>query len=323
MPTKIAWTEETANPFPGCRKVSPGCKNCYAERMARRLKAMGQAKYRDVVDERGWTGKVGCDLESMKVPGKGKMVFVNSMGDLFYEGVSDEQRDLVFANIARYRGQHTFQVLTKRPERMLDYLMIQQREVDAGRAFWWHDGTTHPKDGMKLGVFGLPKDWPLSNLWPGTTCENQEWADRRIPFILRTPAAVRLVSLEPLLGPIDLRRLPNPHGIEGRYDALTGYYNMHHGNGQRLGWVIIGCESGPGRRPCKPEWILNLWDQCYDAGVPIFIKQMEIDGNVVHDADVIANELAVPVDSIRQFPRQKVGEAAANNNNQKGTTYVQ
>jgi len=300
MATKISWATETVNPLSGCRKVSPGCMNCYAEKMARRLKAMGQAKYVDVVDDAGhWTGKVGNDLDCMKIPGKDKMVFVNSMGDLFYEGVSDDQLDRVFASIARQRGRHTFQVLTKRPERMRDYLMIQQREVDAGRTFWWHDGRIHPQDGTKLGVFGFPKDWPLSNLWLGVTAENQEWADKRIPILLQIPAAVRFVSLEPLLAPVDLwdARYPSPDGV-GLQGAVTSWPGS-------LDWVIIGCESGPGRRPCPTVWVRDIVDQTHAANVPVFVKQININGKVVHDAEAIAAQLGHSVEDIRKFPRRR------------------
>jgi len=260
--TNIPWTNVTCNPAPGCKKVSPGCLHCYAERMARRLKAMGHKAYQDVVDEKGWTGKVGCQLDAMKVPGRGKMVFCQSMGDLFYEGVDDVDRDQVYG-LMMNQPHHCFQVLTKQPENALRYFTQDD---------------TRPM---------------LPNVWLGVTCENQEWADKRIPVLLQIPAAVRFVSLEPLLGPVRLQT-----------EAWTDFWPDNEHPLPKLDWCIIGCESGPGARRCDLAWIESLIKQCHEANVPVFVKQVRCKNKIIREANQISQLLARPVESIRQFPPQ-------------------
>lgn len=239
--TKIEWTDEVWNPVTGCSKVSEGCKNCYAERFSHRF---------------GWTKKpwtVGNASENVKVhPGrleqplqwrKPRKIFVNSMSDLFHEQVPFEFIDKVFSIMALV-PQHTFQILTKRPERMKEYI--------AHRAAKEFSHLKHIK-------------WPLPNVWLGVSVENQKAADERIPLLLDTPAAVRFLSCEPLLGPVDLERpVPGSRPVNGVYPPW-----MIH----LLDWVIVGGESGPGARPMHPDWVRSLRDQCQQAGVPFFFKQ--------------------------------------------------
>ena len=262
MSTKIEWTDETWNPVVGCQKVSEGCQNCYAEKMARRLACMGKKKYMPVVhwvndgQPSHWTGAIQTDEAALLVPQRWKnprRVFVVSMGDLFYESVPFEFIDQVFAIMALC-PQHTFQVLTKRPERMREYLTTPMRLEEI--YLWWnsYSGTSPEAQG-----------WPLPNVWLGVTAENQEQADKRIPVLLSTPAAKRFVSIEPMLGPVDLHNLGwGPHG---------GAVAWQNKEGRKLDWVIIGGESGPGARPMQADWARSVRDQCQAAGVPFLFKQ--------------------------------------------------
>ena len=240
MGTKIAWTDETWQPVVGCSKVSEGCCNCYAERMAGRLANMGQAKYMMVVSQKAgtgtikynkraiylqkWNGKTYCDESALDKPlhwKKPRRIFVCSMGDLFHKSVPFGFIEKVMAVIEDC-PQHTFQILTKRPGIMLEYFN------------------------------GLGKRYELSclpNLWPGVTIESpNHW--KRAKILQEIPAPIKFLSLEPLLadlGDLDLRD---------------------------ISWVIVGCESGPKRRECKIEWVLNIVDQCRTANVPLFVKQL-------------------------------------------------
>jgi len=224
--TKIEWTDETWNPVTGCTKVSPGCAHCYAERIAHRF---GAKPY--------LPGKAEIVLhpERLEMPlrwKKPRMIFVNSMSDLFHEDVPDEFLADVL-NIMSVAEWHVFQVLTKRPERMQRVLSILAANSTA---------------------LGVPF-WPRPNIWLGASVENQRMADARIPLLLETPAVVRFVSCEPLLGPIDL----STDLLWGRDDGID--------------WVIVGAESGPKARPMDEDWVRSIRDQCIEAGVPLFYKQ--------------------------------------------------
>ena len=190
--SKIEWTEKTWNPASGCTKISDGCKNCYAEKMAYRLQAMGTKGY-----ENGFA--VTLHPEKLDEPLKHKkptIYFVCSMGDLFHEDMPFEFIDSVWAVMAA-AGQHTFQVLTKRPDRMKEYLENQKYSPNSlGIAFARIAGNKKTKDFLQ----------PLPNVWLGVTAENQEQADKRIPILLDTPAALRFVSIEPMLSGIDLKK---------------------------------------------------------------------------------------------------------------------
>jgi protein gp37 len=299
--TSIEWATDVWNPIRGCTRVSEGCRNCYAERVAARFSGPG-LPYEGLA-ERGskgprWTGKVAwAGDETLMQPlhwRKPRRIFVNSMSDLFHESVPDEWVDRIFAVMA-LAPQHTFQVLTKRPERM--------REYCAGRGTAdrvWHitkliaDRGLTPALNYHSGGKALfnPAPWPLRNVWLGVSVEDQATAHDRIPHLLAKPAAVRFISAEPLLGPVDLenvdfvpfldslRKIPrpdpdNPNWPRMLYDTLRGHIKGPDDIGlPKLDWVIVGGESGPGARPMHPDWARSLRDQCAAAGVAFFMKQM-------------------------------------------------
>lgn len=281
--TGIEWTERTWNPIVGCSVVSPGCTNCYAMRTAHRLgRNPSTPQYRGLTKmARGgavWTGRMRFVESALTIPlrrRKPTMYFVNSMSDLFAEDVPDEWIDRIFAIMALC-PQHQFQVLTKRPERMRDYF----------RAEPWDRLNEH------CGVLAHWDDMPsyettvLPHVWLGVSVEDQARANERIPALLDTPAAIRFVSAEPLLGPVDLWRwigvhhhpnndLSNPdtrEAISRIVAAARAQLREEHGH-HGLDWVIVGGESGPGARPMHPDWARSLRDQCQAAGVPFFFKQ--------------------------------------------------
>lgn len=270
----IEWTEETWNPVVGCRKVSEGCDNCYAERVSKRTRP-------GVPFE-----KVELKAHKLSEPlrrRKPTMYFVNSMSDLFHDDVPDDFIAQVFAVMAE-APHHTFQVLTKRQGRMASLL----RDDAFGRAVALACCDLDDVPGVRL-LEDNAWSWPLENVWLGVSVENQHWADIRIPKLLETPAAVRFLSCEPLLGPISLREhlygvclscdahvlagdvtphWPGGHLRAGLADSLCGPVDWRGPN-----WVIVGGESGPGARPMHPDWARSIRDQCVAAGVPFFFKQ--------------------------------------------------
>lgn len=304
--TKIPWTEVTWNPVVGCKKIAPGCKNCYAERMACRLAYMGQEKYQRVtgyVNEwTHWLGDVYCDKSVLDKPlhwRRPRKIFVCSMGDLFHEKVPFEFIDKVMAVIALC-PQHTFQILTKRIERAAEYVLQEPRgEIDHaildGMAYFIGRGQPYAGKGLTKHLKGENGLWPLNNLWFGTSISTQADADKNIPILLQIPAAVRFVSLEPMLERIDLTDIHPRLGLS--QDVITDFtedtkqfnekYKKHLKDPledeQRLDWVIIGCESGPKARLCSPEDIRDAVRQCREANVPVFIKQVPVDCNSCHD----------------------------------------
>lgn len=206
----IEWTESTWNPVTGCDKISPGCKNCYAERLAKRLKAMGQSNYRN-----GF--KLTLQPQMLEVPlrwKKPQTIFVNSMSDLFHKNVPLEYIQNVFGVMTRAHW-HRFQVLTKRSDRLEEFAPLL--------------------------------NWP-SNVWMGVSVENEKYTFR-INNLRSTRAAIKFLSLEPLLGPLDNLDL---NGID---------------------WVIVGGESGFGARPMLIDWVKRIQHQCLEAKVPFFFKQ--------------------------------------------------
>jgi protein gp37 len=217
----IEWTEATWNPVVGCTVLSPGCTNCYAMRMARRLEAMGQPKYTGTTWLSGgrpkWNGHIVLDYEALEIPTRwraGKTIFVNSMSDLFHERVPLDFVQRVFAIMAR-TPQHTYQLLTKRAERV---------EVLSPGLCW------------------------SQNIWLGVSVENKDY-EWRIDHLRRTGAAIKFLSLEPLLGPLDKLNLQGIH------------------------WAIAGGESGPRARPMELAWVRSIRDQCNIAGVAFHFKQ--------------------------------------------------
>lgn len=265
--SKIAWTERTWNPVIGCSKVSEGCRNCYAIRMAHRLGANPQTpQYKGLTQVKGgkpeWTNKVYCLEDRLLDPlswKKPRMIFVNSMSDLFHEDVPDEFIDKVFAVMALC-PQHFFQVLTKRPKRMADYLNgVSLVGGTKGRTYRWDCKADKYRTGDLNESIAL--EFPLQNVWIGTSIEDQETADERIPHLLQCPAVVRFLSCEPLLGAVYLTRIHDDE-IGATWDVLE----------MGISQVIVGGESGPGARPMNPDWARSLRDQCASAGVPFFFK---------------------------------------------------
>ncbi len=253
VPSKIEWTDQTWNPVVGCTLVSEGCRNCYAMRQAHRFNGT-VAKYAGTTQAgpRGplWTGRVNLEEAELEKPLRGKKprrVFVCSMSDLFHPDVPFEFIAEVFTVMGQ-ATQHTYQVLTKRPELMTDFQL-------------WNLGW--PVDGYEYSPEREMKEtWP--NIWLGTSVEDQATADERIPYLLRCPASVRFVSYEPALGPVRFRTgIYSRLGDEApRGTSLDGIH-----------WMIAGGESGPGARPAHPDWFRSIRDQCQAAGVPFFFKQ--------------------------------------------------
>lgn len=262
--TSIEWADKVWNPVTGCTKVSDGCRNCYAERMSKRL--AGRAGY----PEDGF--KVTLHPDKLDEPLRWKKparVFVCSMGDLFHEDVPDEFVAKVFGVMRNKK--YTFMILTKRPERMLKFL----KRAKKWEGWVTHDGTPVAKayDGTGI-IVGDAGNWPPSNLWLGVSVEDQKTADERIPLLLQTPAAKRFVSYEPALGPVDFEKWLVNLTCEacGRWTCI-GSLPHRIVNAPRLDWVIMGGESGPGARPLHPDWARSVRDQCQTAGVPFFFKQ--------------------------------------------------
>lgn len=257
----IEWTDETWNPTVGCSKVSPGCDNCYAVRVAAREM---QPAHRGLTKDGDWTGEVRRLPDRLEQPmhwRRPRRVFVDSMSDLFHPDVTDAFIADVFAVMAAC-PRHTFQVLTKRPQRMREFCTEKYGLIDLASPF---------------GPAGLPPlsmPYPSPNVWLGVSVEDQRYADLRIPHLLATPAAVRFLSIEPLLGPVDLSR---PLGLEwseiGEF-WMQEMFAALQGRRVPIDWVIVGGESGPGARPLDIEWIRTILAQCAEAQVPVFVKQL-------------------------------------------------
>ena len=290
--TKIEWTDETWNVVTGCTKVSPGCDNCYAETFSERFRGTA-----------GHHFETGFDLtprpERMTLPfswRKPRRVFVNSMSDLFHKDIPSDYIARAFAIMA-LTPQHTYQVLTKRHGRMRSLL----GDCTCGNG---HAPGVHFRSAMAWAVSkanpdripGVPDDaeqrvyhetpWPLPNVWLGVSIEDQKRADLRIPALLETPAAVRFLSCEPLLGPVDL--FAGDHSAHERdFDGNDDYICLDCSTEERhvpwrvidrtnlgIDWVIVGGESGRGARPMEPGWASSLVQQCQDSKTAVFVKQL-------------------------------------------------
>lgn len=325
--SSIEWTDKTWNPVVGCTRVSPGCEHCYAETMAARNVLMSAAQgrvspYLPVVDaqRRRWSREVAMLPERLAEPlswRAGTKVFVVSMGDLFHEHVHFEFIAQVWAVMAA-RRDCTFQVLTKRPARIVEFLA------------WLEGPGSAPAQVVRAMIAG---HWPLPNVWLGASVEDQQRADERIPLLLAAPAAVRFLSAEPLLGPLDLGRWlgdydcpcctrfwgrevravdrlvsvgeeADPNGEDVERDVCprcgqpdlggdVGHIGSAYVGQPTIDWVIVGGESGPGARPMDPSWVRSLSTQCRIAKAAFFFKQWggvfkktlgrELDGRT-HDA---------------------------------------
>lgn len=268
--TKIEWTDVTWNPVRGCTKIAPGCAHCYAETFAERFRGVPGHAYEQGFDLRLVPEKLAEPLK-WKTP---RRVFVNSMSDLFHEDVPDTFIAAVFGVMAA-TPKHTYQILTKRSKRMRAWFRwLREWETDDPSAAiqlkLLAACVLEGMEGPGLGGRILDASWPLRNVWLGVSCEDQRRADERIPDLLATPAAVRFVSAEPLLGPIDFRQIGTYRGEHlSAFDEIVGHVER-----PPLSWVIVGGESGPGARPCRVEWVRDIVRQCKAATVPVFCKQL-------------------------------------------------
>jgi protein gp37 len=326
--TAIAWTDRSWNPIRGCSRVSEGCRNCYAERIAARfskpgLWGHGFAK----MTESGprWTGRVELVPEKLNEPlrlRKPQRIFVNSTSDLFHEALPDEAIDRVFAVMAMCDGKHssraphTFQVLTKRPERMARYFADPETPWRVySEVVRVNIGGYRPRilQADESGHRGLDTgQWPLplANLWLGVSVEDQATADQRVPLLLQTPAAVRFVSYEPSLGAVGFAEAlsgnPEQTGTReyvSREMALDAGDPSMEGSlyrdeeweqtTPRIDWLIVGGESGPGERPCDVAWIRSAVRQCHEAGVACFVKQLGARAVASDPADWVGHPLDV------------------------------
>jgi len=263
--SKIEWTDATWNPITGCSVVSPGCTNCYAMRLAgTRLKHNPSRAGLTTMTKAGpvWNGEVRLNEQWLDQPLRWRAprrIFVCAHGDLFHENVPDEWIARVF-NVMAEAPQHTFQVLTKRARRMRELMSGPKHHKD------WH-----------------PKLWHrsvLPNVWLGVSAEDQRRADERIHELRATPAAIRFLSLEPLLGLIDLTRINNVGTVASdalsglRVDPTTGMPFPEDKPWHPIDWVIVGGESGSHARVMEESWAASIRQQCKNAGVPFFMKQM-------------------------------------------------
>lgn len=318
--TGIEWTDVTWNPVVGCQRISEGCRNCYAKSLhdkrhkAHLAGAQVPAQYAHPFEAVQTMPDRLTDPLSWQKP---KRVFVNSVSDLFHEDVPDGFIDRVFA-VMKATPRHTYQVLTKRPERMRAYMDLNTRgshlkvslasmsvpglaEATVAAARLAAAATDDPEGYRAGGDFACV--WPLPNVWLGTSCENQAAADERIPLLLRTPAAVRFLSAEPLLEPLNLDRClsikwecsgcrgyfsgaylkvcpecgkseywSGSHAFNGKHRPPNNTFPVQVGSG--IDWVICGGESGPGARPCDVAWVRSIVKQCRAAGVACFVKQL-------------------------------------------------
>jgi protein gp37 len=290
----IEWTDATWNPATGCDEVSPGCDRCYAKTFAERWRGTPGHHFEQGFD-------VVLRPERLDQPLKWKKprrVFVNSMSDLFHEAIPDEYIVEVFARMW-WSPKHTFQVLTKRHGRMRSLLPrieepLRRRERD-----------------LALVDCPTPLTWPLPNVWLGVSVEDQKWADIRVPALLDTPAAVRWLSCEPLLGPVDLTWCAGVNALEQDWTGGPG-----GGSGAPhpfVDWVVVGGESGRGARPMHPDWARGIRDACIAASVPYFFKQW---GNWVApdhmpEDTFMSWDLAHGTDAIDRSAPWRVGKKAA------------
>jgi protein gp37 len=296
--TSIEWTDYNWNFLRGCSRVSEGCRNCYAESVAARFsgfddkgKELPYFGLAEMVNGKPrWTGEIKFLEDVLLQPlrwTKPRKVFVNSMSDLFHEKVTDEMLDKAFAVMA-LTPQHTYQILTKRPERMKAYLSKHDVGLRWAVATDTFTISWDKADFRRMVGPGTAVEWTrngLPNVWLGVSVEDQKTANERIPLLLQTPAAVRWVSAEPLLDAINLHRLAGDQFGWGRTDALNGLYYVRANALEygcewetkrlpRLDWVVVGGESGPRARETQLFDIRGIVDQCQTFNVPVFVKQL-------------------------------------------------
>lgn len=262
MSTKIEWTNKTWNPIIGCTKVSTGCDNCYAERMANRLSNIDKTNYyisvlNPLSNPMTWNGECAIIFNQILKPFKWKkprMIFVCSMGDLFHESVHFEWILQVW-DVMCSNPSHTYQLLTKRPERVIEFLKWLGNKAKDDGLDSIPSQSENPMDYISIPDF----------IWIGVTAENQEQADKRIPILLQIPAKLRFISCEPLLSDINLELGLSPYK-SWLVDSID--------------WVIAGPETGQKARPMQKEWIENIYKQCKAVNVPFFDKKDTLGLNV-------------------------------------------
>jgi protein gp37 len=245
--TKIEWCDASWNPVMGCTPVSPGCLNCYAARLAARFAKEGGI-YDGLAVHRGgrsvFTTKIRYNAARLADPlrwKKPKRIFVNSMSDLFHEDVDFGFVDCVFGAM-QLAQRHTYLILTKRPERMLEYMRQASKDAIGAVARRMNDDV--PTDWAS---------WPPANVWMGTSVENQDAAYERLPSLQLLKGWRRFVSFEPLIGPVQISSFAPREWLD---------------------WAIIGGETGPGARPCQLDWMAGLIGDCRISGIPVFVKQL-------------------------------------------------
>ena len=243
MGTTIEWATDVWNPVTGCTKISPGCAHCYAERMSKRLAGRFGYPADDPFAVTLHRNRLNQPLHWKKT----RKIFVDSMGDLFHEDVPFAFIHEVF-EVMDEADHHIFIILTKRPQRLYEFM-----------------------NEWIPNAYGVPFV-PLANVWLGVSCEDQATFLDRVPTLMQTSAAVRIISMEPLLGPIQM--LDHLLGRE-RYWGGDAYWEP------LIDQVIVGDESGPKRRPCQVGWVRDIRDQCVQAGIPFFLKQLHLDGKKV------------------------------------------
>ncbi len=293
--SKIEWTDATWNPVTGCKVLSPGCTNCYAMRLAgTRLRnhASRQGLTQDSNAGPVWTGEVRLNKEWLEQPlnwKTGRRIFAVAHGDLFHEDVPQDWIDWVLA-VASLADQHTIQILTKRAGRMRRYFEIDPKapmtQIPESRVAWLAKEIARERgEDVNHPYWDVWWDWPHKHIHLGVSVEDQTRADERIPDLQQTPAGLRFLSCEPLLGPLDLYR--------GGWSFLHNTMSPSGKKHPRVDWVIVGGESGPNARDMNPDWARSIRDQCREAGVPFFMKQM-------------AHKAPIPEDlQIRELPEPK------------------
>jgi protein gp37 len=297
--TKIEWCDRVWNPVRGCSVISPGCHHCYAMRQAHRFSKAGlpfEGLTKQTSAGPQWTGAIRLIEDALLEPlswRNPQRIFVNSMSDLFHEDVPDAFLDRVMTVMA-LSSWHTFQVLTKRADRMRSYLKaltldrivaLANAQADGSPAnLSVHDNlTTIARRAREHAYRDEPHRMPrrlvlpLPNAWFGVSVEDQKRADERIPQLLETPAAVRFISAEPLLGPLNLRVDLRQFLPDGFIAAMADKPYDPSTLSKRLDWVIVGGESGRGARPFDVSWARSIVHQCKAASVPVFVKQLGAD----------------------------------------------
>ncbi|HEY9864974.1 MAG TPA: phage Gp37/Gp68 family protein [Candidatus Obscuribacterales bacterium] len=254
MTTTISWTDEVCNPIVGCSRISEGCQKCYAATAAKSARLQQFPQYQKVAKWNGTVEFVKNQLEKPYKWKKPKKIFICSMADIFHENVPFEWIEEIFYMIENC-PQHTFQILTKRPERMIEF-------------FDWYSA--------RCSDHSVGLQWSIpDNVWLGVSCENQAMADKRIPLLMEIPAKVRFLSCEPLLEPLDLSKFLPIEWSEIAEDWIESWPGIgSYSRDTYPDWVIVGGESGTGARECHVDWIRDIASQCQSAKVPVFVKQL-------------------------------------------------